>query len=367
MSIWHKILIAFIFLTIPVNFFFACRTLKTHQVWRDKIRDLETQIASVEKEIHNLEYGVEKQDSDSTDGSAENQDEKAVKGIRDLVRELDVIMFQRGRVWFDASAMPDTATGSVILEVLSPNPHNIVKGTILYCFDASVKEEGGAYIGKFTVNEVEDTKIQIVPSMEMTMSDSGVAHPNEHLTDKLKHASETWNIYEKMPRDERAMYRSMKEEKIRELMPEGSADEFVKDGKDDPDRPGMKYERPLRDYERIFDACSSQSAKLDDLIVAAHFDMLYAQSALEDAKKLETSQENLKKQYVLQVAQVKKERDAVAAHLNVVTARSQQYSAKIKAIRAENIKLARQIDQCQREAAKRIYSRVQANTTASAM
>ena len=68
----------------------------------------------------------------------------------------------------------------------------------------------------------------------------------------------------------------MDEEKIRELMPESSANEFINDGKDDPDRPGMKYERQLRDYERIFDAVSSKSAKLDDLITAATFDAAYA-------------------------------------------------------------------------------------------
>ena len=58
MSIFHKILVALIFLTIPFNFFFACRALKTHQIWREKIVKLEKQIAQTEKESHELEYGV---------------------------------------------------------------------------------------------------------------------------------------------------------------------------------------------------------------------------------------------------------------------------------------------------------------------
>ena len=58
MSIFHKILVALIFLTIPFNFFFACRALKTHQIWREKIVKLEKQIAQVEKEAYELEHGV---------------------------------------------------------------------------------------------------------------------------------------------------------------------------------------------------------------------------------------------------------------------------------------------------------------------
>ncbi|MBR6435494.1 MAG: hypothetical protein IKS45_03215, partial [Thermoguttaceae bacterium] len=228
-------------------------------------------------------------------------------------------------------------------------------------------EEEGRYIGKFTVTEVDDAKIEIIPSMEMTQSESKGLHPNPHLTDKLKKASEAWNLYEKMPRDEHAMYAKMDEEKIRELMPESSANEFVNDGKDDPDRPGMKYERQLRDYERIFDAVSSKSAKLDDLIVAAEFDAAYANSALEDAKGLETAQENLKKQLADQLDTVRAERDAIAAHLKTLNSRYQLYVEKIQKVRAENIKLAKQIDAAQREAAKRIYARAQANGVASAL
>ena len=355
MSIFHKILVALIFLTIPFNFFFACRALKTHQIWREKIIKLEKQIAQTEKESHELEFGV----------MDEKTGEVTTKGIRQLVCELDSIMFQRGRAWFDATAEVDAETGKVVLEVLAPSPHNIVKGTILYCFDAAPLEEEGRYIGKFTVNEADDTKIEIMPCMELTMSETKGLHPNEHLTDKLKKVSEAWNLYEKMPRDEHAMYAKMDEEKIRELMPESSANEFVNDGKDDPDRPGMKYERKLRDYERIFDAVSSKSAKLDDLIVAAEFDAAYANSALEDAKGLETAQENLKKQLADQLDTVRAERDAIAAHLKTLNARYQLYVDKIQKVRAENIKLAKQIDAAQREAAKRIYARARANGVAS--
>ncbi len=357
MSIFHKILVALIFLTIPFNFFFACRALKTHQIWRDKIVKLEKQIAQVEKESYELEHGVMNEKT----GLIET------KGIRQLVCDLDAIMFQRGRAWMDATAQVNTDTGEVILEVLNPSPHNIVPGTILYCFDSAPIDEEGGYIGKFTVGDVDDTKIQMKPSMEMTKSETKGLHPNPHLTDKLKKASEAWNVYEKMPRDEHAMYAKMDEEKIRELMPESTADEFVNDGKDDPDHPGMKYERKLRDYERIFDAVSSKSAKLDDLIIAAEFDAAYANSALEDAKGLETAQENLKKQLADQLDKVRAERDAVAAHLKTLNARYNTYVQRIKQVRAENIKLARQIDAAQREAAKRIYDRAKAKGIASAI
>ena len=133
MSIFHKILVTLIFLTIPFNFFFACRALKTHQIWREKIVKLEKQIAQVEKEIYDLEHGV----------IDEKTGEALTKGKRQFVRELDSIMFQRGRAWFDATAQVDAETGNVVLEVLSPSPHNIVTGTILYCFDAAALDEEG--------------------------------------------------------------------------------------------------------------------------------------------------------------------------------------------------------------------------------
>ena len=274
-------------------------------------------------------------------------------------------MFQRGRAWLNASAEINTETGEVKLDGLTPNPHNIVVGTILYCFDSvwdkdSVNTEG-RYLGKFTVTDVDETGIVVEPSMDMTQSIS-----KQRFIDKLKTASEEWDLYEKMPRDEHAMYAKMSEDAIRDLMPSATVDEFINDGKDDPEKPGMKYERKLRDYERIFDSVSSKSAKLENLIVSAQFDEAYTKNALEDAKGLETAQENLKKQLTDQRDKVQAEYDAIANHLKTLNARYQLYVEKIQKVRAENIKLAKQIDAAQREAAKRIYARANASGVASA-
>lgn len=354
MSIFHKILVALIFLTIPFNFFFACRALKTHQVWREKIIKLEKQIAQAEKESYEYRYGVR----DKATG------ELTTKGILQIESELDSIMFQRGRAWLNASADINTETGEVKLEGLTPNPHNIVVGTILYCFDSVLDKDTpnteGRYLGKFTVTDVNETGIVVEPSMDMTQSIS-----KQRFIDKLKTASEEWDLYEKMPRDEHAMYAQMDEEKIRTLMPSATADEFINDGKDDPEKPGMKYERKLRDYERIFDSVSSKSAKLENLIISAQFDEAYTKNALEDAKGLETAQENLKKQLADQRDKVQAEHDAIANHLKTLNARYQIYVDKIQKVRAENIKLAKQIDAAQREAAKRIYARAKASGVAS--
>lgn len=355
MSIFHKILVGLIFLTIPFNFFFACRTLKTHQIWREKIIKLEKQIEQTEKESYELKYGVR----DKKTG------ELTQKGILQIECELDSIMFQRGRAWLNASAEINTETGEVKLDGLTPNPHNIVVGTILYCFDSvwdkdSVNTEG-RYLGKFTVTDVDETGIVVEPSMDMTQSIS-----KQRFIDKLKTASEEWDLYEKMPRDEHAMYAKMSEDAIRDLMPSATVDEFINDGKDDPEKPGMKYERKLRDYERIFDSVSSKSAKLENLIVSAQFDEAYTKNALEDAKGLETAQENLKKQLTDQRDKVQAEYDAIANHLKTLNARYQLYVEKIQKVRAENIKLAKQIDAAQREAAKRIYARANASGVASA-
>lgn len=355
MTIWHNILVGLIFLTIPVNFFFACRTLKTHDVWRSKIAQLEKQISQIEKENYELEFGVFNEKEVLADKTGKTALKVEKKGIRHLEQELDTIMFQRGRVWFDVGPNINSETGDVVLEIVEPSPHNIIQGTILYCFDAVNIEEGGAYIGKFVVTQVEDAKIQLHPAMNCDSQ----GKPLPELVKKLKTSGGDWNLYEKMPIDERAIFADMSEASLKEIMPETSVEEYIKDGKDDPDHPGSKYVRKLRDYEMLFNSCSAKLAKLEDLIQAATFNVAYLENTLADVKLQQTFQEKVNEESKTKKASISKERNAIVKHLSLVKTRIAKLDNQIERYRKDNQLQALNIKKVQFEAVKRFNSRIQ--------
>lgn len=355
MTLWHKILIGLIFLTIPVNFFFACRTLKTHDVWRSEIARLETKIAQVEKENDELEFGVYNEKEVLADKTGKTVLTVEKKGIRQLTQELDTVMFQRGRAWFDARTTINSETGEVVLEILAPDPHNIVQGTLLFCFDNSPVDEGGAYIGKFKVTAVENNQVSMVPAMNCNSR----GEPLPELVSKLKKSGDNWNVYEKSPVDERALFADMTEAQLRELLPESSVEEYIKDGKDDPDHPGAKYVRKLRDYELLFDSYSAKLAKLEDMIQASTFNAAYLENTLADVTLQKTFQEKVNAESQEKKNKITKERKAIMEHLSLLNTRIAKLDGLISKYRKDNQLLASDIKKIQFEAVKKFNSRIQ--------
>ena len=137
MSIWNKILIGLNIVAALVFLFFAMRALKTHQHWRDSVRQHEVKLAALAEEKDQLINGSESQ-----------------PGIRQWQLAVHRFTVGRGRVW--PNAMPqrvDPAAGDVVVACPLSPPENAI-GTQLYLFANPTPAQAGAYLGEFTIRSV---------------------------------------------------------------------------------------------------------------------------------------------------------------------------------------------------------------------
>ncbi len=307
----------------------------------------------------------------------ESEEEREMRGIKELRLALHRIYIDRGRAWEQTEPQrPDPQTGQVVVGVSMPEPHGITDKMVLYAFEQSDGRENPEYLGEFKVTGVAEGQIQMQPTMEMTQVE----------LERLSRSNGPWILYERMPVDRHQLFADYDEDQLRAMLPESSLTDYLKDGQqaswgdvadwgvngdvvDESGKPLVDEEgqplegvqgtfvRRLRDYELIFQGAVADRVEFVDLIAAAERDKKYMEAAAADAAR----QEQFRRQHLQEVEaklqKVARERDAVSAHQRRLQAKVAAVGQTVDQLMASNKATAGRIAEIQLEAARRIDAR----------
>jgi len=373
MSIWNKILVGFVITAALAFFYLAMRTLKTHQYWRNTVRNLEKRIEEEAKIKEELIAG------------GQGEGEQLKLGIRQVDMLLHKLLIDRGRVWNNCdprNVNGQTGQVSVAIDVPGGGAHGIGQGAPLYVFeDKEIDQEkgGGRYLGTFEVEAVDAAQVALKPARKMG--------PRE--LQRLSQASKPWVIYERMPIDNRDAFAELTEAEKKKILPAKTVADYVHDGeaatweqieqwgatgllidekgKVQLDDKGEKiagakgnYFRTLRDYDALFKLHHTQRTELNDLIASMERDIRYLQTSIAEAKLQVESRKTELAGLKVEFAKIDRERNAVKAHFAKVKAQAAGIEASVKQLLADNLKLTYEIARMQIEAAQKIDARTRA-------
>lgn len=353
MSIWNKVLVGLIFVASIAFFYMAARTMKTHQHWRELAKKFERRIDQVHKDNVKLFEGKE------------NPNDLSEMGVRQLRMELNKLLVDRRRAWFQCSPRAklnrQEGTGEIVITTDQPDPNGIAVGTVLYVFEEADVRQKGRYLGEFKVSKADEQQksVTIVPTSRLT--------PRE--LKRLGEAKQPWEMYELLPRDNHDVFASLSDDDKKAMLRELSAaslNEYFLDGqpagKDDPAERVVdgKYVRMIRDYEVLFGVMKAKYTLLVDQVDAATRDEKLVRDALELAQQQE---EAVKKDVQVAKQDLTKyagERDAVITYHTKLQKEVDAAKAAITQLIETNKAMAGQIANVQLEAARRIDQRTRA-------
>ena len=317
MNIWNKVFVGLIIVISLVFFYFSAQVLKTHEYWRSSANKHEKRIVQLEDEVVALRPALLKMQSGVY---------KALIG--------------RGRVWYNCEPqMADAAIGSVRVTTVFPDPHGITDKTILAVFDENEIKTGGRYIGQFVVQQVdeENKQIGLVPSRTLRAA----------ALKRLVASRGPWTLCEIMPADDHDVFAEMTPEKIEQIIPQTTLDEYIKDGKDG-------YERKLRDYQFLFDTFDRQRSMLIEARNTAAANKGLMDAAVSDARVQVQFRQAEITALRKKLTEMTRQRDIVLAHQKSLEAAVANRTEKIESLTKRNRRLAAQIAKDQLEAVRRV-------------
>lgn len=338
MSIWSKVLVGLILVSVLPFFYLSVRLLKTNQAWR-------TQVNAWEKKIRETEEGNPAQGKLSLSELA--------KAVEDQKTQLHDVIADRGRVWTGVKPERfDAATGEGAVIVDTPNPNQIQPKMILFAFS------GDAYLGEFFVTDVKEAKVSLRKNLEMS----------DRQLKRLAAATGEWTLTEIMPIDRHDIFVGMDKEALKKALPEASYKEYEKDGEpakesDPADRVvDGKYERQLYDYVLLFHDLGREITIEIDRVEAAKKDAASLAAAVADAQKQVTFHEAEIKELKAELAHSEEERKLIIAEHKALSQSLTAVRAEIKTSLAENRQLATKWSEIQTAAAEEINRRAPAPT-----
>ncbi len=378
MNIWNKVLIGLIFFASIAFFILGARALKTHQYWRQQVAQLEETLATEAETYAQL-----------------------TEQVRQLRIELYEQLVDRGRVWYGCRPQPspDTQkTGGVVVVVEFPDPHQITPNSVLWVFDELPIENGGRYLGQFTVAGVGgqgNMEVGLQPSVRMSQKDLA------RLAQSAGRNGATWALYEIMPIDNHESLAELSEDELKAVLPQQTVEEYISDGQlmtlEEVKQRGLagkvyridaneqivksdgvpqeveaenekgKYVRQLRDYEQSFRQFGLERTALEDKIATTERNVRYITGAHADATlQLRYRQDEHDRLKDTELPKAIRERDLVAAHLKAVEGTLAALQAAIQETIDKNQALAGEIARIQREATRIIDERTRTMAQAGA-
>ncbi len=251
-----------------------------------------------------------------------------------------------------------------------PDPHGIAEKTVLYVFDEADTSENGSYLGEFRVTGADQKQVFLQPSMRM--------NKEEH--QRLTESRGPWLLCDRMPADNHDTFVDMDQQQLRQLLPEDSVPEYLKDRQaaepEDPDERlsmgqeyflppdpqknerGLYYFRSLRDYKSLFKYYHAERSVLINEIEAARRDKQYIKSALAGAEVQERFREAEKTRLKQEWDRFDGERKDATTFRDELQGQLKGYRTSFDRIVTSNQTLAGQIDLDQRKAAWRIEERI---------
>lgn len=332
MSIWNKVLAGLILVTSVAFFYFALRALRTHQHWRELADKHQAAVEKTLQDQHTLLWGSE-----------------TAAGIRQMEAQLYRLNLCRGRAWQNAQPQKvDAATGEVTVVTPLGAAHDKPQGTQLSLFLQASGQNPAVYLGDFQIVAVSDKIWQLRPTRTLSPRELG----------RLAQASRggLWVLYERIP--------SMTPELLAEMTggpaaepQEPTPSKAEGEPAKSPAKPPSPVLAKMIDYRQVFDYYYMERSRLTDLIESAKNDLkgLTAAQSAADAEIKLLEGEIAKHKTLL--AEAQRQRDAVAAHLQAVEAKREEFASRVAQTAQENKTTAQKLAQAQFEAARRIEER----------
>ncbi len=359
----HTTLVVLVFLAAAGFFILASETLRINGVLRKQANRLETELAQVNARNDALQRGTRNsqlinelaaQDVTVPEGADE------LPSLADLDHRLHLATRLRGSVWRKVTpAGFDPQTGTVNVTVESPQPSGIAADTILYAFEEGPPghpdpASGAQYLGEFRVKEAAGQQASLVP---VNLLDD---------TEKKRLAASRgpWSLYETMPIDQNEIFAGLSEDKLRELLPAESVEEYIRQGTpagpdddewhvagfdedgnpvgpDDMSKAAKKlYQRRLRDYSVEFSELNRRRVTLLANMEAVTTDNEKLKAALASAEQLGAFRDEEIRKLTFDLAGVKKERAIIEKHLATVEQQLANARRLLDQAIAENRRLA---------------------------
>jgi preprotein translocase subunit YajC len=346
MSIWNKILLGLIIACLLVFFYMSARMLMTQKNWSVRAEQYAKKISDLQNE-----------DKVTLAGGTVNGEFKP--GIEQVRGELNKLTVDRQRVWYkcdpQVSVNRQTHAATIKVTVDQPNP-GITNKSILYVFEDVPAAQQGRFLGEFKVTAVADKQITLEPAFILTPADEK----------KLAEAKKPWNLYDALPHDNHEILGQLGEQDKKAMLPADSAEEYIEDGKPVAQAAsagnivGGKYVRSLRDYGYLFDVYRMKITELVDRQESAMRDKQMVEDTLADAKLQVQFWQKQGTVVKALVAEMVRQRDAVAAHLDKLQKKIAEAKAAITELIKNNKAMAGQIAKIQLDATRRIDERTRA-------
>lgn len=356
----HVTLLVFIFLAAVGYFVLAAETLRINGVLRKQVNQLTTQVAQVQANIEALDRGT-------SNSQVINQllglevkipdDAEKVPSIGELAHQLHMMTRLRGQVWRNVAPNAfDPQTGK--LQVTIPTA-GLAANTVLFLFEEGPVNpedptQGAQYLGEFRVTEVSGQQVTLATVNEL----------DDYEKQRLAGGRGPWSMYETMPPDQLELFTGLSEEQLRNLLPEASVEEYLRQGTpatpddeewnivgfdadgnrvgpNDLDKAVKKtYQRRLRDFATELSELNRQRVTLLANVEAVKLDNERLQKALASAKELEAFRTEEIRKLEIDLAGVKKEREIIERHLTAIQSELAAAQKFLDQAIAENRRLA---------------------------
>ena len=333
MNIWNRVLLGFILVVSLAFLYLAVKDLRLHREWGDKARSYlgtEEKPGSIEKEL--------KLQDELTNGLVADG-VVVTPGIRQLSVDLNRLMLQRGRAWFDCQPELVDQTG-IRVKTSLPNPNEITAESVVYVFEQKPAGQGcGSYLGQFAVVGVTPEKVQLQPSRNLSPQEIERVETSAQASQASPDLR--WTLYETLPVDDPDAFADLTPEQIQDL-PAGAAAEYT------------DKEHKLRDYEILFREAHRLRSQAADMLAAAKRDRQYLDAANADAKVQEQFRRKDINDLDAEKTARKREAEAVKAHRDNLQGKVDAVRTAITETIQENSDLAGEIAKRQLEATRKI-------------
>ncbi|WP_425396537.1 hypothetical protein [Aeoliella sp.] len=373
----HVLLTETVFLLSLAFFILASEVFRIQNLYGEQNQKNIKQIADLKPQVDALKFGTEDQmiigrlegaEVPVQMAETDSEDEVArMLSFNDLSHELGMVSRARGRAWRDVEPVSlDDTTFTATLNIPAPTPHGIAANTILYVFEQGeaqpLNQPGPRYIGDFKVVNANEQQIQVQPSSQF----------DEAALQRLQGTRGPWIMYENMPVDQHPdgileILAGEPEDRLRQLIPAESADEYVRHGT--PAQPGdddwhktgynndgelvprdlwdastqFMYRRMLRDYNLLFQEYSKQFTQMEADMNALVEDNKLLTQALASAKQVQTMHEAEQAKLKQDVQGTARDRQAIEAHQAQVDTQLSNAQALLSDLIKQNGELAREM------------------------
>ena len=286
-------------------------------------------MVNAEKELAQLQSQVEET---REGGPANEQGQRDPKGIRQLRQDLQKLAVDRRGVLYDVTV--DSVKDGVMQTTFKSPDHGLAPGSVLFAFSETPFEQGGRYLGEFKVAAVGDdaTKVQLTANLPL----------DEAQSQRLAKAAGAITLYTTMPIDDTALFAALDEPTRQKLLPPGRLAEYA------------DANRKLRDYEQTFHEHYVQRSLLNDTISKLTSNIQRIEAATKEAEREAGYRQTEKANLAADLAQFKKELQAISSYQDSLTGLYQQVREAMKTTFAANRQMVATLAERQFQAAAAI-------------